>query len=130
MTSEKGMYWMALGVLALAVTNGFVNQYTTWAVRTADRSISMAERALPGYSNLGTPKGENDDLKRLVRAQVRLALVQSTLARHRAEIARAQVEGVRARVLERGMDVIVACPRQNLGTRLTGPLQNLEDDAF
>ena len=121
---------MALGVLALAVTNGFVSQYTTWAVRLADRSISMAEQALPGYSNLGTPKRENGDLKRLVRAQVRLALVQSTLARHRAEIVHVQVERVRARVMERGMDAIVACPRQSRGTRLTEPLQNLEDDAF
>ena len=56
MASEKAMYWMALGVLALAAANGFVTEHRGWAGRLADKSIAMAEQAseiAAGYCTIG-----------------------------------------------------------------------------
>jgi len=69
MASEKAMYWMVLGVLALSVTNGLVSEHRGWAGRLSDRSIAMVEQAseiAAGYVNLGTPDRENDDLNQAV----------------------------------------------------------------
>jgi len=133
MASEKAMYWMVLGVLALSVTNGLVSEQRGWAGRLSDRSIAMVEQAskiAAGYVNLGTPDRENDDLNQAVSAQVRLARVRSALGRRRAEVVRVQVQGIRARVMERGIRAVVACPRQNLVIDLPQPPQIFEDDRF
>src|ERR1700680_1287354 len=133
MVSEKAIYWMAVGVLALAVTNGFVSEYRGWAGRLADKSIAMMEQAsemAAGYANIGKPSRENDDLKRVVRAQVRLARIQGTFARHQAEMARLQVDGIRARVMENGIQAVIACPRQNFAIDVPRPPQIFEDDTF
>ena len=115
MASEKAVYWMALSVLVLAVTNGFVSEYRGWAGRVADKSIAMVEEAseiASGYADpatLGRMKMsrmnvvQNDDLGRLVCAQVRLAHVQANLPRHQAEMIRAQVDAVRAQMLSQKM---------------------------
>jgi hypothetical protein len=119
MASEKVMYWTVLGVLAMAVTNGFVNEHRGWAGRLADKSVTMVEHAskvVAGYANPEAPDVQNDDLNRVVSAQVRLAGVRSSLARRQAEVIRVQVEGVRARILEQRIRALVACPRQDLVT--------------
>jgi hypothetical protein len=115
MASEKAIYWLAVGVLAVAVMNGFVSEYRERASRLADRSVAMVEQTseiVAGYANLAMPQcHENDGFKRLVRAQVRLARVRSTVARQQAEMARLQVEGIRAQVTGHGMQRVIACPR-------------------
>ena len=115
MASEKAVYWMALSVLALAVANGFVSEYRGWAGRLADKSIAMVEEASEianGYADpatLGRMKMsrmnvvQNEDLGRLVCAQVRLAQVQTRLPLHQAEMIRAQVDAVRAQMLDQKM---------------------------
>ena len=45
MDSEKAMYWMTLGVLALAATTGFVTEHRGWSDRLADRSVAMVSQA-------------------------------------------------------------------------------------
>jgi hypothetical protein len=133
MASEKAIYWTVLGVLALSVANGFVSEYRGWAGRVADRSIAMAERAseiAASYANLGSPDRDNDDLQRLVRSQVRMARVQSTVRRHQAEMVRVQVEGIRARVMEHGVQAVIACPRQNSVIDVPEPPQVFEDETF
>jgi hypothetical protein len=133
MASEKAMYWMALGVLALAVTNGFVSEYRGRAGRLAEKSIAMAAQVseiAADYANMTAPGGENDDWKRVVRAQVRMARVQSTLARHRAEMARVQVQGIRARVLEHEIHAAIDCPRQNFVIDVPELPRTPEDETF
>jgi len=111
MASEKAVYWMALSILALAGANGFVTEYRGWAGRLADRSIAMVEQAsemATGHADRATPGRMNvvrmnDDIGRLVCAQVRLAQVQTNLPRHQAEMIRAQVDAIRVRMLNQTM---------------------------
>ena len=133
MASEKVMYWTVLGVLAMAVTNGFVNEYRGWAGRLADKSVAMVEHASKvgaGYANREAPDVQNDDLNRVVSAQVRLAGVRSSLARRQAEVIRVQVEGVRARIMEQRIRALVACPRQDLVIAVPQPPQIFEEGTF
>jgi hypothetical protein len=133
MASEKATYWIVLGVLALAVTNGLVTEHRGWAGRLAARSIAMAEQAseiATGNAKSVMPDRENDDLRRVVSARVRLARVQSTLARHQAEVVRVQVEGIRARVMEHQIRAAIDCPQQNFVIDLPQPPQVLEDETF
>ena len=132
MASEKVMYWTVLGVLAMAVTNGFVNEHRGWAGRLADESVAMAEHAskvAAGYANPKAPDLQND-LNRVVSAQVRLAGVQSSLARRQAEVIRVQVEGVRARGMEQRIRAIVACPPPDLVIAVPQLPQTFEEGTF
>ena len=45
MESEKIMYWLTLGVLAMATITGFVTGHRGWSDRLAERSISMMSQA-------------------------------------------------------------------------------------
>jgi len=133
MAFEKVMYWMVLGVLAMAVTNGFVNEHRGWAGRLADKSVAMVEHAskvAAGHANREAPDVQNDDLNRVVSAQVRLAGVRSSLARRQAEVIRVQVEGVRARIMEQRIRALVACPRQDLVIAVPQPPQIFEEGTF
>jgi ribosomal protein L16 Arg81 hydroxylase len=116
MASEKAVYWMALSVLALAAVNGLVSEYRGWAGRLADKSIAMVEEAseiATGYAdpatlgrmNMGRMNvvQTNDELGRLVCAQVRLARVQTRLPLHQAEMIRAQVDAIRVQMLNQKM---------------------------
>jgi hypothetical protein len=127
MASEKAIYWTAVGVLALAVMNGFVSEYRGWASRLADKSIAVVEQAsemAAGYVNLAAGR-ENDGFKPTERA-----VVQNSLARHQAEMAHVQAQGIRAQVMERGIQTVMACPRQNLVITVPQPPQISEDGTF
>ena len=45
MESEKIMYWMTLGVLALATATGFVTEHRGWNDRLMDRSVAVVSQA-------------------------------------------------------------------------------------
>jgi hypothetical protein len=137
MASEKVIYWAVLGVLAMAVTNGFVNQHRGWAGRLADKSVAMAEHASKVAASYANPEApdlqndvQNDDLNRIVSAQVRLAGVQSSLARRQAQVIRVQVEGVRTRAMEQRIRALAACPRQDLVIAVPQPPQIFEAGTF
>ena len=133
MASEKVMYWTVLGVLAMAVTNGFVNEHRGWAGRLAQKSVAMAEQAskmAAGRANPEAPDVQNDDLNPVVSAQVRLAGAQNSLARRQAEVIRVQVEGVRARAMEQRIRALAACPGQDLVIAVPQPPQIFEAGTF
>jgi hypothetical protein len=106
MASEKAMYWVAVAVLALAGTNGFVNDHPEWVGHLADRAIAMMEQAsatATRYATLADITLGNDGSGRtqiaVSRAQVRLACVQGSLAGRQAEMARLGAKRIRVQVM-------------------------------
>jgi len=108
MESEKMMYWVTLGVLAMAAITGAVTGRAGWGEQLADRSIAMMSRASAQAMNyakiagivLGS--GEEDSLppvRTVLEAQNRLACVQRVLVRRQAELVRVQTMRVRVRTM-------------------------------
>jgi hypothetical protein len=116
MASEKAMYWMAVSLLAVAVTNGFVKEYrgrfcdfVACAIAWAEQGSEMAA----DYVNGGAPSRESSDLNQVVRAQVSRARAHSNGARHQAEMVRVQVAGIRARVMEHELHSVITSPNRS-----------------
>ena len=124
MESEKVMYWVTLGVLALATTTGFVNQHRGWGDRLAERSLALVSQASVAAANyaeiagMAMGSGERDsessspavvDVHDFVQneVQARLACVQSTLVRREAEMTRVQAMRVQVRMMDRPARAIV-----------------------
>jgi hypothetical protein len=127
MESEKVMYWVTLGVLALATTTGFVNEHRGWGDRLAERSLAFVSQASQTAANyaeiagMAIGSGERDsaspspavvDVHDFVQneVQARLACVQSTLARRQAEMMRLQAMRVQVRMMGRPARAIVWNP--------------------
>jgi hypothetical protein len=116
MESEKVLYWMTLGVLAMAMTIGFVTEHRGWGDRLADRSIAIVSQASERARNyveiasLMLGSGDGDSVRPLravviqnrVRAEVqnRLACTQQVLARRQAEMIRLQAMRMQVRMLK------------------------------
>ena len=133
MASEKAIYWTAVAVLALAGANGLVNQYRGWAGRVAEESIAMAEQAsglAASYANLGSQDHNRGDLSGLANTRVQMACLQSTLARHRAEIVRAQVQMMRARVVRHEIHAAFEGPESNFEVDVPEMPQASDDNPF
>jgi hypothetical protein len=133
MASEKAIYWTAVAVLALAGANGFVNQYRGWAGRVAEESIAMAQQAsglAASYANLGSQDHYRGDLGRFANTRVQMACLQSTLARHRAEFVRAQVQMMRARVVRREIHAAFEGPGSNFVVDAPEMPQASDDNSF
>ena len=138
MESEKVMYWMTLGVLALATATGFVTEHRGWGDRLVNRSIAMVSQAsemTANYAEMADTvlgRGENDlagppravfDVEDVVQnyvqnhvqpeVQARLACAQRTLIRRQAEVVRLQAVRVRVRAVERAPRTVV-WPTQNM----------------
>ena len=138
MESEKIMYWVTLGVLAMAATTGFVTGHRGWGDRIADRSIAMmsdASEKARNYAEIagvlwGSSEGDavrpaqleaafqnefQDDVKDEVQGEVEnhMACVQRVLVRHQAELARLQAMRVQVRMLKRTPRTI-GWPARNL----------------
>jgi hypothetical protein len=109
MESEKVMYWMTLGVLALATATGFVTEHRGWSDRLVDRSVAVVSQAsdvaahYAEMADLMLGRGENElsgsgrnvfDVENPVQAEVqaRLACAQ---VRRQAQLVRPQVSGCR-----------------------------------
>jgi hypothetical protein len=111
MTSEKAMYWMAVGVLAAGALNGFVSRLGGAVPALADRSlalVSQASQTAADYVETARMTLGDRDLEfapprmAVVRPQTGLACIQATLARNQAALARVQAERLRVRVRDRG----------------------------
>jgi hypothetical protein len=129
MESEKAMYWMTLGVLAMAVTTGFVTEHRGWADHLADHSVAVmsqaSEKAMNYAEIVDMVLGSERDSARPPRAVVdmqdqvqsevnnRLACVQRVLARRQAEMDRLQAMRVQVRMLKRSPRTMV-WPTRNL----------------
>jgi hypothetical protein len=119
MESEKMMYWVTLGVLAMAATTGFVSEHGGWSDRLADRSIavmSQASEQARSYAEMAGMlwgSGDSDaarptqleaafhnELQDEIQSEVdsHMACAQRVLARHQAEMARMQAMNMKVQV--------------------------------
>jgi len=119
MESEKAMYWMTLGVLALATATGFFTEHRGWGDRILDRSVAVVSQAsdvaahYAEMADLILGRGEENDLASSEHAvidvqndvqndvQAQLACARRTLVRRQAELVRLQAIRVQVRALER-----------------------------
>jgi hypothetical protein len=122
MVFEKAAYWIAVGVLALFVTNHFAGRYEDEARCLASQSLAAVEQ-LSGQATrviavtetmFGRGETHFVETQTMVAcAQTRLASLQTVIASHEAALARVQVEHARTEALQQLRGSIV-CPRQNL----------------
>ncbi len=134
MESEKIVYWMTLGVLAMASTTGFVTEHRGWGDLLADRSIAMMSQASERAVNyaeiagivLGTSEGDamhpaqaeisvQNEFQNEIQGDVgnRMACVQRVLVRRQAELAGLQAVRIQVRMLKRSPRTIV-WPSRNM----------------
>ncbi len=135
MQSEKMLYWVTLGVLAMAAITGAVSGQAGWGERLAGRSVAMMSRASAKAMNYaeiaGLALGSREDdsarpVRTVVEAQNRLACVQRVLVRRHAELVRVQAMRVRVRALERAPRTIVV-PERNMVIEIPEAPQAPED---
>lgn len=107
MTSEKGIYWIAVGVLALIVTSNF-GAKREFASRIVDRSLAVAQRvacrstqylaALETF--VGMERSESPHVQMaMMQAQTKLASLQTMVANR--QIGLAQLQCTKARLITR-----------------------------
>jgi hypothetical protein len=124
---------MAVSLLAVAVTNGFVKEYRGRFCDLVDCAILWAERGSERAADAlhwGASSREPGDLNQVVRAQLSMARAHSNLARHQAEMVRVQVEGIRARVMEHELHSVITSPGRSFVIAVPQPPQIFEHDAF
>ena len=137
MESEKIMYWLSLGVLAMATITGVATGHRGWEDRLAQRTISMMAQASevaanyagladsvlgrqeddfanPALAVIGVNNGIPNDV------QARLACAQRILVRRQAELVRLQAMRVRVQALQRAPRTIV-WPARNIVVEIPQP---------
>ena len=123
MESDKLIYWMTLGVLAVATISGLANGHQGWCDRLADRSIAMMTQASGAAGNyaeiagtvLGSDEDSEDQSLALVNIQnniqneiqPRLVCAERILVKRQAQLTRLQALKVRVRMVERAPRTIV-----------------------
>ena len=123
MASERAIYWMAVGVVALLLGQHFVSRYDARCL--ANRSLAAVQQ-LSGWtdrlmamaeSTLGrtAPQFLSTEAE-LAGIQTRFASLDSAIARQQAACARLQAEQARRMALQQvqQMRLEVICPRQRL----------------
>jgi hypothetical protein len=122
MGSEKAWYWIAVGVLALFVSNNFAARHEDEVRCLASRSLAAVEQVsghatrLMAMAEMMLGEGETRFVRTqaaMAGAQARLASVQSVIARHEAAFARVQAEEAQMVTMQQ-LGRTVVCPRQNL----------------
>jgi hypothetical protein len=122
MISAKASYWIAVGLLALFVSNHFAGRYENGVRCFASRSLLAVEQIssqttrLMATAEMMLGGGETHFARaQSARACVenRLASVQTVLASHEAALAKVQAEREQLMDLQQLRGTIV-CPRQNL----------------
>ena len=121
MESDKLIYWMTLGVLAVATISGLATGHQGWGDRLADRSIAMMAQASGAATNyvemaglvLGREEDSEDSSPALINIQddvqndvqdeigLRLACAERILVKRQAQLARLQALKVQVRMFER-----------------------------
>jgi len=109
MANEKGLYWLALGVIALIFVNGTTIGRQCWLGRLEDRSIELAQR-LSGHTAAALSVTEMRLAAQpyrcprtqaaAARMQAKLACMEGAMARQQAEFARIQAERARLEALQ------------------------------
>jgi hypothetical protein len=130
MASDKGLYWIALGVLALGLSNSLVNQHTgcfrSLAARAAATAQSLSAKAMDCMAMADALLGRSQATvartqAAVDRAQVRMAFVQTAVARRQADVVRAANESVEAIARERANRTIVRCPKKTVTVEIPQP---------
>jgi hypothetical protein len=138
MTSEKAMYWMAVGVLAVGALNGLVNRVGESVPWLADRwlaLVSQASQTAADYVETARMTLGGDDLElapapmAVVRAQTRLACIQATRARNEAVLDRVQAQRLRVGVIG-SRPRSITWPGGHVVVDLPQPPQIEQDDTF
>jgi hypothetical protein len=122
MGSEKALYWMAVGVLALFVSNNFAARHQGEFRCLASRSLAAVEEfsghttRFMATAEMMLGRGESRFARTqttLARAQARLASVQATIICREAAFARFPAQHDRIAAMQEWRSAVV-CPRQNL----------------
>lgn len=138
MASERGLYWLAVGVFALGIGNSLAKGPAEWACRLADRSVAMAEqvsaRAVSYVAMAESLINRGDATygrteQAVLHAQIRLAHAQSQIAHHQAEMARVRAEKVRVLVLDR-VNRRIPCPEQKIVVEVPDPPAVSDNDTI
>jgi hypothetical protein len=130
MASDKGLYWMALGVLALGFGNSLVSQHSnclrSFAGRAAVVVQQVSAQALDrvAMAEMMLGKGEASVARTQTavdRAQVRVASVQSVLTRRQAGMVRLQSERIQMITQENVNRTLARCPRKTITVEIPEP---------
>jgi len=122
MAFEKVGYWIAVGVLALVVSNNFVVRHENDVRALASRSLAAVEQVsghatrFMAVAEMMLGRGEArfaQTQTKLACAQTRLASVQSMLASREGGLARIEAEHARLAAMQQ-LGASVICPRQRL----------------
>jgi hypothetical protein len=122
MGSEKAWYWIAVGVLALFVSNNFAARHQGEVRCLASRSLAAFEQVPDHTTRLMTMaemvlgRGETRLARTqttLARVQTRLATVQTTIECKQSAFARIEAEHARMAAIQELRGAVI-CPRQSL----------------
>ena len=122
MAFEKVGYWIAVGVLALVVSNNFVVWHENDVRALASRSLAAVEQVsghatrFMAVAEMMLGRGEArfaQTQTKLACAQTRLASVQSMLGSREGGLARIEAEHARLAAMQQ-LGASVICPRQRL----------------
>ncbi len=127
MASEKAIYWMAVGLMALVAGNHFMNKIDQKCLNgralavvqqlssEATHSLAMAEAM---FSRTSLPWSDAEASGARVQAQ--LASVQTMVARQEAACARVEAQRARIMALQnmRRVEMRVICPRQRVAIEM------------
>jgi len=132
MVFERAAYWIAVGVLALFVSNNFAARHRGEVRCLADQSLAAVEQVsghaarFIGMAEMMLGQGETRFVRAqttLAGAQTRLASVESVIACHEASLARVEAEHARMMAMQQ-MRATVVCPRQNLRIAVPQPFRD------
>jgi hypothetical protein len=129
MGSERALYWIAVSVLAVFVSNNFAVRHQDAVRCLASRSLVAIEQ-VSGHANgviemaetmlgRGEPRFDHAQMA-LDSVQTRLASAQCVLARHQAAFARVQAEHARMEAMQHLCSTMIR-PRQNLRMAIPEP---------
>jgi hypothetical protein len=129
MVFEKAAYWIAVGVLALFVSNQFSARHEDGVRRLASRSLAVIEQvsgdATGFMAKAETMLGRGETRfaqtqTTLACAQTRLASLQTLMASHEAALARVQAEHARMSAMPQ-LHGTVVCARERLRLAIPQP---------
>jgi hypothetical protein len=123
MASEKGIYWLAVSMMALLFGNSLAVRQHDLRARLTRRAVAAAEQVFDEATThvdtavmASSQPGNRSTYPAFVaaRGQTRLASVQAKLACGEARLARLQAHQERAMALAHLRGAVVVCPRQRL----------------
>lgn len=131
MASEKAMYWLAVGVMALGLNSSYQQGEFSWAHKVADHAVLAAEHAAQrGLTRLSMAEvmlGRNPaDLARLQGALAWLEARQTLRAAQTDELAQAQMEDLNGELQDlKSSAADRKCQQEKIAQQLRGHLADV-----